>query len=316
LQAWLGGGPIDSVCLLPLHHVSGLMQAVRAYTTGGCLTLWEWPRAVRGEFPASGLRPAVVSLVPTQLARLLETPGGADWLRGFRCVFLGGAALWPELAERARVLQLPLAPCYGMTETAAQVAALRPEEFLAGVAGVGAALPHARVEIINECGAVLGPEVEGRVRVRGGSVCLGYHPGAASASAGVFDSSDRGVLDASGRLTVLGRLDALINTGGEKVDPGEVEAALRALGVGDAAVIGLPHGRWGEVVVALVAGCVHDDATLHARLRERLAAPKTPKHFVRLERLPRNGAGKLDGRRLRELAERALREGGSTEGRV
>lgn len=302
LQTWLGGGPIDSVCVLPLHHVSGLMQAIRSFATGGILTLCDWSRVASGHFPRDDGRPRVVSLVPTQLARLLDLPDGPAWLRGFRCVFLGGAAAWPGLLERARSERLPLAPCYGMTETAAQVTTMRPEAFLAGEAGVGSALPHAAVEIVDDAGAPLPAGREGRVRVRAASLFFGYSPDPQPTQPGFYDTSDRGVLDAAGRLTVLGRIDAVINTGGEKVDPLEVEAALRELGVADAAVLGVPDPRWGESVVAIVAGCTHDDDTLHLRLRHALAAHKVPKRFVRVAALPRSEAGKLDRRALRALA--------------
>ncbi len=304
LQTWLGGGPIDSVCMLPLHHVSGLMQAVRSYATGGVFTLWDWSRATVGRFPtALRDRPAVTSLVPTQLARLLDLPGGADWLRTFQCVFLGGAAAWPELLARVRAERIALAPCYGMTETAAQITALPPGEFLAGSGGVGAPLPHATVEIVDESGTSVAAGTEGRVRVRAVSLFCGYFPDAAPEPWSVFETSDRGVLDESGRLTVLGRIDSIINTGGEKVDPLEVEAALRGLGATDVAVMGVPDPHWGEMVVAIVAGCSLDDADLRVRLRQTLAAHKVPKRFIRVAALPRTEAGKLDRRALRALAE-------------
>jgi O-succinylbenzoic acid--CoA ligase len=243
----------------------------------------------------------VLSLVPTQLAKLLDTPGGLEWLRSFRCIFMGGAAMWPELRARARAERLPLAPCYGMTETAAQITTVRPGDFLGGVDGVGEALPHAAIEIVDESEAVVAPGIEGRVRVRAGSLFHGYYPNAGEAALAVFDTNDRGVIDASGRLTVLGRIDAIINTGGEKVDPLEVEAALRGLGAADVAVIGVADVQWGESVVALLVDCPHDDEALHVLLRRTLAVQKVPKRFVRVDSLPRSAAGKLDRRALREI---------------
>lgn len=304
LQTWLGGGPIDSVCVLPLHHVSGLMQAVRSYVSGGVLTVWDWPRAAAGVFPLLQARPGVLSLVPTQLARLLDVPGGLEWLRSFRCIFMGGAAMWPELRARARAERLPLAPCYGMTETAAQIATLAPEEFLAGVDGVGTPLPHAAIDIVDESGSSVPPGTEGRIRVRAGSLFHGYFPDAGPAPLVVYDTNDRGVLDGAGRLTMLGRIDSIINTGGEKVDPLEVEAVLRAHGAVDAAVIGAPDAHWGETVVALIVGCPHDDEALHVLLRQTLATHKVPKRFIRVAALPRSEAGKLDRRALREICQK------------
>lgn len=295
LQRALGGGPIDSVCFLPLHHVSGLMQVVRSFATGGRLTLAEWGNLERGEFPRLGRAGAVTSLVPTQLARLLEVSGACAWLRGFRAVFLGGAPAWPVLLDRARAERLPLAPCYGSSETAAQVTMLSPEEFLADAEGAGRALPHARIEIVDDAtGSPLAPGGEGRIRVRARSLFCGYHPDVAG-PAEAFLTGDRGVLAPDGRLTVLGRADAAIVTGGEKVAPSEVEAAIRATGlVADVAVLGVPDDEWGEVVVAMVAGAGASlETVLRERLRAALAPHKIPKRWVFLSALPRTEAGKV-----------------------
>jgi O-succinylbenzoic acid--CoA ligase len=310
LRAWLGGGPVHAVCCLPLHHVSGLMQVVRAFASGGSVALAEWAAIESGAFPEPGEAGAVLSLVPTQLARLLDVAGGPAWLRRFRAVFVGGAAVWPALMERARAERLPLAPCYGSTETAAQVVAARPEDFLAGVAGGGRALPHATVEIVDEAGGVLPPGEPGRVRVRAKSVFLGYWPRFRRGRE-VFTTGDRGVLAPDGSLSVLGRADGWINTGGEKVDPAEVEAAVRETGmVGDVAVVGLPDAAWGERVVAVVAATVDgwNEEAMRERLRERLAAHAVPKRFVCVSALPRNEAGKLDRAAAAALATRFPQE--------
>ncbi len=291
VQSWLGGGPVDSLCHLPLHHVSGLMQVVRAWASAGSVRLAPWPEIARGAFPPA--RPGeVTSMVPTQLARVLETPGGAAWLRGFRVVFLGGAPAWPELRARARAEGVPVAPCYGMTETAAQVTASRPEAFLAGCDDAGAALPHAQLEVR-----------DGRIVVRARSLFLGYEGDGPRTGEG-FVTGDRGALDAAGRLTVLGRADALINTGGEKVDPAAVEAALRACeGVRDVAVVGVPDARWGEAVVAIVCGLAPAaEPAIRARLHATLAPHEVPKRLVFAEALPRTAAGKPDRARLTALA--------------
>ncbi|MGH8021599.1 MAG: AMP-binding protein, partial [Opitutaceae bacterium] len=149
LRSWLGGGVLHSVCFLPLFHVSGLMQLVRGWRTGGMVTLASWREIEAGEVSAYPLPPdALTSIVPTQLARLLTVPGAAAWLRQFRGVFLGGATPWRELLDAARAERLPLAPCYGMTETAAQIVAMRPEDFLETGTLAGEVLPHACVELL------------------------------------------------------------------------------------------------------------------------------------------------------------------------
>lgn len=303
LQRWLGGGPIHSACCLPLRHVSGLMQVIRSFTSGGRLSLFDLNGGGGFPPPPPG---GVISLVPTQLARLLRMSGGADWLRRFSAVFLGGAPAWPSLLAAARAERIPLAPCYGSTETAAQVAALPPAEFLAGGGGVGRALPHAALEVVDEAGAAPVPAgAPGRIRVRASSLFFGYWPAdGARPEALVMD--DRGMLDAAGALSVLGRTDALINSGGEKVDPGAVEAAIRSAGgVDDVAVVGVADGRWGEAVVAVVAGGRGHEAALREHLRGLLAPHEVPKRYVWVEALPRNAAGKLNRTVVRAIAAEA-----------
>ena len=192
--------------------------------------------------------------------------------------------MWPELADAAARAELPVSLSYGMTETAAMVTALRPAEFLAGDRSSGAALPHARIAI----------DGEGVIRIAGESVFRGYFPGESAARE--FITEDLGQLDERGRLQVLGRRDAVIITGGKKVQPAEVEAALRASGeFTDVGVVGLPDPEWGQTVVACYpTGGKEPDP---ARLTEALAgltAFKRPKRYVAVAEWSRNAQGKLN----------------------
>jgi O-succinylbenzoic acid--CoA ligase len=237
-----------------------------------------------------------LSLVPTQLQRLLDRRESVERLRRFRAVLLGGGPAWPELLERAAEARLPLAPGYGMTETAAMATALRPEEFLAGRRGCGAALPHGRVTV----GA------DGVIQITGESLFRGYFPN--WRAAGPWATDDLGRFDEHGGLHWLGRHDAMIITGGEKVEPGEVEAVLRATGqFSDVAVVGLADGEWGEAVTAVYpAGGPPPDIDAVARfIAGRLAPHKRPKRYLRLARWPRNDQGKLSRRELTVLAQEA-----------
>jgi o-succinylbenzoate---CoA ligase len=297
--AHFGMERVDAVGLLPAWHVSGLMAWARCRFTGGAYRAWDWKRVERGERPEpSGSAAEFLSLVPTQLARLLNDPAAVEWLRGFRAVLIGGGPAWPELLARAREERLPLAFSYGMTETAALVAAQRPEEFSAGDDSSGRALPHARI----------GTNGEGRIVIEAVSLFFGYWP--ETRAAGPWRTDDLGEVDAEGRLRVRGRADALIISGGEKVNPAEVEAALRAAGgaaLADVAVVGVPHAEWGSEVVALYPGA----ASLEAKLREGLAAhlgpAKRPKRYVALpaDRWPRDARGKVNRAILADLAARA-----------
>jgi len=277
---------MNAVGVLPLHHVSGLMAWLRCVLTGGTYQHVDWKELEAQRRPELPARPEgwVLSLVPTQLERLLRNAAAVDWLKKFQIIFLGGGPAWPELLERAANARLPVAVGYGMTESAAMVAALKPEEFLAGGRGSGTALPHALLRI----------DPEGTIILAGKSLFRGYYPG--WRDSGVFTTEDAGTLDLNGRLTVLGRRDGVIITGGEKVNPGEVEAMLRGTGeFVDVAVLGVPHPEWGtQVVAAHPADCSPDLNKVRAAMAQQLARYKHPQRFVPLSPWLRNEQGKLN----------------------
>ena len=288
---------VNVVGLLPLHHVSGFMAWMRTVLTGGAYLSASWKAVEAGARPAlpTGGGDWFLSLVPTQLQRLLGDREAEDWLRGFRAVFIGGGPAWPELVEAGARARLPLAFSYGMTETAAMVAALRPDEFLAGGQGSGASLPHARITLADE----------GRIVIDAASLFRGYWPG--TREAGPWDTEDVGRFDDHGSLHVLGRRDALIITGGEKVDPAEVERVLRGTGqFSDVAVVGVPDPRWGEAVVACYPAEFPpaDLPAVERVLGSHLAVHKHPKRYVGLDRWPRNAQGKVNRAELRALLAR------------
>lgn len=274
---------VNAVGVLPPHHVSGLMARVRCAATGGIHLAWDWKKLEAGQRPRlPRLRgPWVISLVPTQLQRLLKSRSAIHWLRGFRIVFIGGGPIWPQLAEAAMRAKIPISLSYGMTETAAMVTALRPAEFLAGQRSSGKTMPHARVTVTKE----------GVVRITGASVLRGYFPERQAGRS--FTTEDLGRIDTDGYLTVLGRRDAVIITGGKKIRPQEVEAVLRASGeFADVAVIGVPDAEWGEAVVACYpAGARKPDMR---KACEQLTGPACPKRFVAMKAWPRNAQGKIN----------------------
>ncbi len=283
-----GIGRVNAIGVLPLHHVSGLMAWMRCVLTGGGFRPWAWKALEAGATPAL---PAdgdtVISLVPTQLQRLLTSAGTVAWLRSFRVIFVGGGPVWSELADAASRAGLPLSLGYGMTETAAMVTALRPEEFLAGARSSGAPMPHAHVSIGGE----------GRVAVGGASLFRGYFPEWREERE--FATDDLGRIDERGHLHVSGRRDATIITGGKKVQPAEVEAALRASGeFEDVVVVGVPDAEWGEMVVACYPGAMR--APQIERAVANLAAWQRPKRFVAIANWPRTVQGKVNRAALRE----------------
>ncbi len=282
---------VNAVDVLPAHHVSGLMARVRCAATGGEHVAWDWKRLEAGQRPVlPRLRGSwVISLVPTQLQRLLKSSAATAWLRDFKVVLLGGGPVWPELAAGAARAHLRVALCYGMTETAAMVTALRPEEFVAGARSCGVALPHARVSVTKA----------GIVRIAGPSVFYGYFPVARKSR--TYTTEDLGQIDEHRHLYIFGRRDAVIITGGKKVQPAEIESALRASGeFADVAVVGVPDAEWGEAVVACYpAGGPTPDLQ---RAVAHLTAHQRPKRFVSVAKWPRNVQGKLNRPALRAAA--------------
>jgi O-succinylbenzoic acid--CoA ligase len=279
---------VNAIGLLPLHHVSGLMAWMRCAVTGGEYRPWSWDDLLSGQRPALEPGDWFLSLVPTQLQRLLGSPAAVDWLRRFRVISVGGGPVWAELAQAAADARLPVSLGYGLTETMAMVAAQRPEEFAAGDRSTGRPMSHVSVTI----------NAEGAVAIAGDSVFRGYWP--EENPARFFVTSDAGRIDDSGRLQLLGRRDAVIITGGKKVQPEEVEAALRATGLfSDVAIIGIPDREWGEAVVACYPAGATLDAARVSGLLAALAPYKRPKRYVAVPDWPRNTQGKVNRAVLR-----------------
>jgi o-succinylbenzoate---CoA ligase len=296
---------VNAVDVLPPHHVSGLMARVRCAATQGRHVGWSWKDLESGRYPSLEVEPDgwVLSLVPTQLQRLLGSAAALEWLRSFRVIFIGGGPAWTELTQQAAQARLPVALCYGMTETAAMVTALRPEEFVRGVRDCGTAMPHARVEVVDDTtGALLPVGETGVVRITGGSVFRGYFPDERVDTS--FTTEDLARLDGRGHLQIQGRRDAVIITGGKKVFPEEVEAALRASGqFSDVTVIALPDAEWGQRVVACYSSRSEEaDMNRVEQAMAELAPHKRPKAFIAIADWPRNAQGKVNREALLRAA--------------
>jgi o-succinylbenzoate---CoA ligase len=284
-QEFYGVTEINACCLLPLYHVSGLMQLWRSATTLGQLCFRAEPVAPQSFF---------LSLVPTQLQRYLVDR--ADWLCSFRAVIIGGAPLPPDLAIAARTQNIPLSPSYGATETAAMVAAMPVSEFLAGRLSSGLPLPHVDLQI----------DAVGQISINSPSLMAGYWPPNLHDSNSWCD--DLGSIDKFGHLQILGRHSQKIISGGEKVFPQEVEAAIRETGlVLDVCAIGWPDETWGERVVAIyVPNRSVEIADLRLAIVGRLSKFKQPKDWIALAAMPRNDQGKIDRQRLLSIVSENL----------
>ncbi len=303
---------VKSCCLLPLYHVSGLMQAMRVWQSQGQLAIATLADLM--EHGPQGFDPQqfFISLVPTQLQRLLDQPSSSLWLSQFRAILLGGAPAWSSLLDDAQNRQIPIALTYGMTETAAQVATLQPQRFLQGDRSCGPALPHCAIAIVDDQGQPLPRNQPGRVVLRSSSQCLGYLPASPDweAIAGQpLLTEDLGYLTSAGDLHLVGRRSHTLITGGENVAPEEVEAAIRSTGlVADIGVVGLPDHQWGEAVTAVyvpTVGTPTEDqmlAQMAIALRPHLSRFKHPKYWISVDRLPRTAQEKLQRADLKAIA--------------
>ncbi|GAB4178805.1 MAG: 2-succinylbenzoate--CoA ligase [Coleofasciculaceae cyanobacterium] len=320
---YFGGKPVHSFCVLPLYHVSGLMQFMRSFTTGGRLIVKSSKQLELSETLEINPADFFISLVPTQLQRCLQNPKLTSWLSRFRTVLLGGAPAWESLLEQARLNNIPLAPTYGMTETASQVVTLKPEDFLAGNNSCGQVLPHAKVTICSSTGEILSTNQIGMITIQADSLALGYYPerrGADEENSQFpipnsqfpiphspfpnFKSDDLGFLDDRGYLHIVGRSSQKIITGGENVFPAEVEAAIQATQlVSDVCVMGIPDLQWGQAVTAVYVPHSETASTtlLQAALKDNLSKYKQPKYWVPVEHLPRNIQGKVDYEQLQTM---------------
>jgi O-succinylbenzoic acid--CoA ligase len=262
-------GWIHSVVVLPQHHVGGLLPILRSAACGGRVIFSDY-RALadlkENHFP---LKAATLSLVPTQLERLLKDAQAVDKLRRFAAIFVGGAACPEATLIRARELSLPLAPCYGATETAAMVTALDPADFLAGKKGVGQPLPGNTVECLPDR----------RIRVTSEAVFEGYL--GEPQTQGTFTLPDEGKWDAEGNLHILQRADRVIISGGELVQPTVVETMVMKILPGTRATcMGAKDPDWGErveLVIECTEGERPDANELLQELKNHLPPSAIPK---------------------------------------
>ncbi|MBD2180282.1 2-succinylbenzoate--CoA ligase [Planktothrix sp. FACHB-1355] len=296
---------VNSFCVLPLYHVSGLMQFMRSFLTGGKLAIMPFKAIEAGE--KCEVEPAefFISLVPTQLQRLLQsTP---QWLSQFQTVLLGGATAWHELLEQARHHEIRLALTYGMTETASQIVTLKPEDFIKGNNSCGQVLPHAQVKICSPNGEILGVNKAGIISIEADSLALGYYPDRSFVreKQGVLQLDDLGFFDEQGYLNIVGRNSNKIITGGENVFPSEVEAAIRSTDlVSDVCVIGIPDRHWGQAVTAVYVPKhpAVDTEKLQTAILDKLSNFKRPKYWIPVESLLRNAQGKINREQIQQIA--------------
>ncbi|MFN2578678.1 MAG: acyl--CoA ligase [Pyrinomonadaceae bacterium] len=296
-----------SLCVMPLFHVHGLVASTLAtFATGGTvvvpskfnpLSFWSTVREQRATW---------YSAVPTIHQVLLSRargarPAGAEQLRFIRSC---SAALAPQvMGDLESAFGVPVLEAYGMTEAAHQMASnpLPPFERKPGSVGRGTAV---EIAILNETGKILTSGATGEVSIKGRNVFSGYEgnaeANAESFSNGWFRTGDQGTLDDDGYLTLVGRIKELINRGGEKISPREIDGALlRHPAVAEACCFGIPDRVYGEgVAAAVVLNEIATEEELIAHWRASLSAFKCPTTIYILDSIPRTATGKVQRRNV------------------
>jgi O-succinylbenzoic acid--CoA ligase len=278
----IGAGPADRwLCCLPNFYVAGIGVLVRSLIAGTEPVIS--PTVTPDVLAGAGCQH--VSLVPTQLRRLLDAgaaPGSVQ------TVLLGGAAAPDGLLAEARSAGWRVVTTYGMSETCG------------GCVYDGYPLD----------GVLVRAGADDRILIGGPVLFSGYRlqPGRTddALSDGWFRTADLGVVSGDGRVTVRGRADDMINSGGKKVVPGQVEAALgTCAGVAEVVVVGVPDADWGEAVTAFVVAADPADPPssdeLRAHARTALCGYAVPKRFVVVREFPLLASGKPDRVALRHL---------------
>jgi o-succinylbenzoate---CoA ligase len=272
------GGPGTWLLVLPTSSIAGLQVLCRSVLAGTAPVVLDREEALAAAVRRLPEGRRYASLVPTQLHRFLERE--PDALRAFDGILVGGAGIDPALLHRVRAEGIAVVPTYGMTETAG------------GCVYDGVPLDGVQVRLGDD----------GGVEVSGPVLAAGYRLDPVGTAAafrdGWFVTRDAGSIDADGRLTVHGRLDDVLVTGGVNVAPAAVEAVLREHpDVDDAIVFGRPDDEWGQRVVAAVvpaAGCEPDLRTLRPFVTERLGGPAAPRELHLLATVPLLHSGKPD----------------------
>jgi acyl-CoA synthetase (AMP-forming)/AMP-acid ligase II len=297
----------DDVCLniMPLFHIHGLIGAVLSSIAAGasiaCAPNFDALKFFRW---FAETNPTWYTAVPTmhqailgRAARNLEVIAAGR----LRVIRSSSSSLPPQVMhELEKVFRAPVIEAYGMTEAAHQMASnpLPPGERFAGSVGIAAG---PEIAIMNDAGDILDAKEIGEVVIRGRNVITGYEnnpdANAKAWTGGWFRTGDQGYLDDAGYLRLTGRLKEMINRGGEKITPLEIEVALLDHpAVAQAVAFAMPHPLLGEEIAAAIV--LREEGTADEReLREfvsaRLAQFKVPRKIVFLEAIPKGPTGKL-----------------------
>jgi len=306
IAAWLALKPEDC-CLniMPLFHIHGLIAAVlSSMAAGGSVVCTPGFNALKFFAWLDEVKPSWYTAVPTMHQTILARAGrNKEVMARNRLRFIRSSSASlpaPVMGELEEAFGAPVIESYGMTEASHQMASnpLPPRERRAGCVGLAAG---PEVAIMDKSGTLLAPGETGEIVIRGDNVTKGYEnnpeANASGFTNGWFRTGDQGVMDEAGYLTLTGRLKEIINRGGEKVSPLEVDDILSSHpAVAQALTFAMPHKKLGEEVAAAIVlreGKTADEAEIRAFAAEHLADFKVPRKVVFLDEIPKGATGKL-----------------------
>lgn len=288
---------------LPFYHIGGFSIIIRALLSSAQLVI---RNDLKGESLIDSLfaqKITRVSLVPAQLQLFVES--GKSPPDSLKTVYIGGGPSHKSLIEKAITLGWPLVKVYGSTETTAMVTHASTEELSHHPDSSGKPLGN-QILITDENLDPIHGKVIGNIVVSGKSVAKGYLFTSSEnqpLGGNKFLTSDRGFFDKSGNLLVVSRSDRIIISGGENIDPTEVEKCISEIDcVKECFVFGLPDEKWGEEVCAVFTSeePIEKEAII-ANLRDRIAGYKIPRQYLRVKEFPINELGKVEIEELRKL---------------
>ncbi|MBK9606198.1 MAG: AMP-binding protein [Betaproteobacteria bacterium] len=286
---------------LPLFHVGGMcIQTIPALHAGARVIIQ--PRFDPGAWLdiVAAERPTISLMVPATMRAVQEHPRWPSTdLSSLRLLGAGSSTIPDTLIAGFHARGVPVCQIYGATETGPVSIVLRPEEAFAHAGAAGRPALGCTIRLAGDEGDIAGVDRVGEIWVRGPNVMQGYwrnpdHPAFAD---GWFRTGDLARRDAAGYYTVVGRLQDMIISGGENIYPAEIENVLAGIPeIAEAAAIGVPDSRWGEVPVAVVVlrpGAALTEAAIRARFEGTLARFKHPRRIVFRATLPKSALGKV-----------------------
>jgi fatty-acyl-CoA synthase len=296
---------------LPLFHVGGLnIQTMPALHAGATVTLHRRFEAAATLSSLVDERITLTVLVPTQLDLLLAEPGwGAADLSSLRCITTGSTIIPAGLVRTIQARGIPVIQIFGSTETG-PVAVFQRISDCGKVGVAGHCAVHCEMRLVDGDGQDVPPGQSGEVLIKGRNIMAGYWRDEAATKAvlkdGWFATGDIGHLDDDGFLIVDDRKKEMIISGGENIFPAALEAILAECpDIEEAAVVGRPDDRWGEIPVAVVVprpGARLTEEGILALFKDKVARYKHPRAVIFTDHLPRTSIGKLVKADIRKLA--------------